>query len=206
MFVGLRPAASFPSSTGSASRKSSVDNPRRYSSGSTSATRRPPHGGRIRLVNRWRSPSSSTRRSFTRGARTFIVPAPQVTFRDCARPSRTTRCRPSASRAAGVRLDVLLDFRLQRRPSACAGRPLAPTHPGSARRLRTSRGCLLSRPARRGDAATLMQTFGAELTGNKRTLPRTQLLCQLRKRRARAAFRGEEERRPARWPSSGRCG
>ena len=44
-------------------------------------------------------------------------------------------------------------------------------------------------------AATLMQTFGAELTGNQRTLPRTKLLRQLRKHRARAAFRGEEERR-----------
>ena len=47
----------------------------------------------------------------------------------------------------------------------------------------------------RARAATLMQTFGAELTGNQRTLPRTQLLGQLRKHRARAAFRGEEERR-----------
>ena len=44
-------------------------------------------------------------------------------------------------------------------------------------------------------AATLMQAFGAELTGNQRTLPRTKLLRQLRKHRARAAFRGEEERR-----------
>ena len=40
-----------------------------------------------------------------------------------------------------------------------------------------------------------MQTFGAELTGHQRTLPRTQLLRQLRKHRARAAFRGEAERR-----------
>ena len=32
----------------------------------------------------------------------------------------------------------------------------------------------------RARAATLMQTFGAELTGNQRTLPRTQLLRQLR--------------------------
>ena len=47
----------------------------------------------------------------------------------------------------------------------------------------------------RARAATLMQTFGAELTGNQRTLPRAQLLRQLRKHRARAAFRGEEERR-----------
>ena len=44
-------------------------------------------------------------------------------------------------------------------------------------------------------AATLMQTFGAEMTGYQRTLPRTKLLRQLRKHRARAAFRGEVERR-----------
>ena len=44
-------------------------------------------------------------------------------------------------------------------------------------------------------AATLMQTFGAELTGNQRTLPRTKLLKQLRKHRTRAGFRHEEERR-----------
>ena len=47
----------------------------------------------------------------------------------------------------------------------------------------------------RARAATLMQTFGAELTGNQRTLPRTQLLRQLRKHRSRAAFRGEATRR-----------
>ena len=44
-------------------------------------------------------------------------------------------------------------------------------------------------------AAALMKTFGAEMTGNQRTLPRTKLLQQLKKHRARAAFRGEEERR-----------
>ena len=44
-------------------------------------------------------------------------------------------------------------------------------------------------------AATLMQTFGAELVGNQRTLPRTKLPQQLKKHRSRAAFRGEEERR-----------
>ena len=43
-----------------------------------------------------------------------------------------------------------------------------------------------------GMRTTLMQTFGAEMTGYQRTLPRTKLL---RKHRARAAFRGEEERR-----------
>ena len=47
----------------------------------------------------------------------------------------------------------------------------------------------------RARAATLMQTFGAELTGNQRTLPRTQLLRQLRRHRTRAAFRGEADRR-----------
>ena len=47
----------------------------------------------------------------------------------------------------------------------------------------------------RARAATLMQTFGADLTGNQRTLPRTQLLRQLRTHRARAAFRGEAARR-----------
>ena len=54
MFVALNPAASFPSSTGSASRKSPVDRPRRYRTGSTSATRgdRRIYGGRIRLVKR----------------------------------------------------------------------------------------------------------------------------------------------------------
>ena len=47
----------------------------------------------------------------------------------------------------------------------------------------------------RARAAMLMQTFGAELTGNQRTLPRTQLLRQLRRHRTRAAFRGEADRR-----------
>ena len=46
----------------------------------------------------------------------------------------------------------------------------------------------------RARAATLMQTFGAEMTGYQRTLPRTKLLRQLRKHRARAAFRGEAAR------------
>ena len=44
-------------------------------------------------------------------------------------------------------------------------------------------------------AAPLMQTLGAEMTGNQRTLPPAKLLQQLRKHRQRGAFRGEEERR-----------
>ena len=47
----------------------------------------------------------------------------------------------------------------------------------------------------RARAATLMQTFGAEMTGYQRTLPRTKLLRQLRTHRARGAFRGEAARR-----------
>ena len=47
----------------------------------------------------------------------------------------------------------------------------------------------------RARAATLMQTFGAELTGHQRTLPTAQLLRQLRRHRTGAAFRGEATRR-----------
>ena len=38
------------------------------------------YGGRMRLVNRRRSPSPSIRRSLTRGALTGMVPTPTVTF------------------------------------------------------------------------------------------------------------------------------
>ena len=40
-----------------------------------------------------------------------------------------------------------------------------------------------------------MRTFGAELVGAARVLRRSELLRQLRKYQARAAFRGEEQRR-----------
>ena len=40
-----------------------------------------------------------------------------------------------------------------------------------------------------------MRTFGAGRTGHLLTLPRTELLRQLRRHRKRAAFRGEESRR-----------
>ena len=42
-------------------------------------------------------------------------------------------------------------------------------------------------------AAGLMTTFGAELVGNEKTLPRTKLLQQLKKHRGRATFRQEED-------------
>ena len=47
----------------------------------------------------------------------------------------------------------------------------------------------------RARAAQLMHTFGADLTGYARTLPRTKLLRQLRTYRAGTAFRGEQDRR-----------
>ena len=40
-----------------------------------------------------------------------------------------------------------------------------------------------------------MKTFGAELVGDLRTLPRTRLPQQFKKHRGRVAFRVEEERR-----------
>ena len=47
----------------------------------------------------------------------------------------------------------------------------------------------------RARAAQLMPMFGAELVGASRVLRRSELLRQLRKYRARAAYRGEEVRR-----------
>ena len=54
-------------------------------------------------------------------------------------------------------------------------------------------------------AAALMKTFGAELVGNQRTLPRTKLLQQLKKHLGRAAFRrrGGETRAPGRRTPAG---
>ena len=58
-------------------------------------------------------------------------------------------------------------------------------------------------------AATLMQTFGAEMTGYQRTLPRTKLLRQLRKHRAQGRLprlrAGPTRRRRGVRPRSGRC-
>ena len=47
----------------------------------------------------------------------------------------------------------------------------------------------------RAGAATLMRLFGAELTGYALTLPRVELLRQLRTYRKRGVFRAEEQRR-----------
>jgi hypothetical protein len=62
--------------------------------------RRPSHVARKKLtLNRWRSPFASTRRSFTRGARTSSVPLPVTSCRASALPFRPTCARPHASRA-----------------------------------------------------------------------------------------------------------
>ena len=79
--------------------------------------RRPPaYAGRIRELNRLRFPvSSSTRLSFTRGARTGTVPDPTVSLRSRARPLRTTSRLPSSSTSSTNDADVLVDLGLERR-------------------------------------------------------------------------------------------
>src|SRR3970040_246649 len=100
MVVADRPAASGPSSTGSAAAKSPVDSPRRYKTGKTSSSRgeRRMYGGRIWLV--YRCPG---RRSCTRGAWIFIGPAPVVSVRGWALPFRTTSACPCSSRSRRIR-------------------------------------------------------------------------------------------------------
>jgi hypothetical protein len=93
------PAAE-PKNSARAGAKSPVDNPCRYSNGSTSLTlgllRH--HGGKIELLNLARSPvPGSTRRSFTLGAFTSIAPAAVVIVRGRACPLRTARRRPRSS-------------------------------------------------------------------------------------------------------------
>ena len=107
---GDRPDTSSPSSAPSASLKSPVDRPRRYSTGSTSSTfgDRRLYGGRIELVKR-----RPDLRSSTRGACASTVPAPVVTWRDRAWPLRTARARPSSPALRAVSLHVLGDLGLQ---------------------------------------------------------------------------------------------
>jgi hypothetical protein len=51
------------------------------------------------LVNRWRWPRSSRRRSLTRGACSSTVPVPKVILRMEAYPLRTTKACPCWSRS-----------------------------------------------------------------------------------------------------------
>ena len=112
------PEASSPSRSLSAGPKSPVESPCRYRIGSTSVTfgDRRAYAGRIRELNRLRSPvSSSTRLSLTRGARIGTVPDPTVTLRSRARPLRTTSRLPSSSTSSANDADVLVDLGLERR-------------------------------------------------------------------------------------------
>jgi hypothetical protein len=89
-----------PKNSVSAGAKSPVERPCRYSSGNTSATFGDlrDQGGTIELRNRLRAPvSGSTRRSFTRGARTSTAPAEVVIVRGRACPLRTTSRRSCSS-------------------------------------------------------------------------------------------------------------
>jgi hypothetical protein len=83
MVAADRPAPE-PRNCSSAGPKSDVDNPCRYSNGSTSLTFGDflDQAGRIAEENRFRSPvASSTRLSLTRGCRTTTAPAAVVTSR-----------------------------------------------------------------------------------------------------------------------------
>src|SRR5262245_10801770 len=68
----------------------------------------------MRLVNLQRSPLPLTRRSFTRGAFTWSVPAPTVILRARPSPLRTTKGMPLGIAFVTVRLQVRSDLRLQR--------------------------------------------------------------------------------------------
>ena len=94
MVDALSPA-SLPKNSANAGSKSLVEIPRRYSTGSTSATLgdRRAHGGRIALVKR-----RPSRRSLTRGACISSSPAVVVTVRGSLTPLRTTSACPASSR------------------------------------------------------------------------------------------------------------
>ena len=71
-------------------------------------------------------------------------------------------------------------------PSASSRHSIGPCSPG---------GAWNGSWASRGPGGDVDADLRAELTGNQRTLPKPQFLRQLPKHRARAAFRGEGERR-----------
>ena len=177
-----------------------VCRPTSASSPRSSAARPAPPASRPSRSPRPRPPAASRRR-----------PQPA---RNRRRPRRRARCttdqaRPSARRAAGRHPGR----HRPREPVHAAARrhggPLALrtcTVPAKPRWLlsipdaisqleQLDRTLLTRRDVERlfgvskARAATLMQTFGAELTGNQRTLPRTRLLQQLKKHRGRAARR-----------------
>lgn len=119
-----------------------------------------------------------------------VIPSP---------PSRWAR--GSASGRGGrhhlaTRCRTPCDTRCRRGPSSRPGSPAprpARSPTGSSSRGATSSGLFGVAKVR---AAALMKTFGAELVGNQRTLPRTKLPAAAAQEAPRpAAFRVEEERR-----------
>jgi hypothetical protein len=72
------------------------------------------YGGRIRLVNRCRLPST-TRLSFTRGAFSANVPVPVVTGRGLADPVAHDQRAPLAVAILGEARDVVVGLHFQRR-------------------------------------------------------------------------------------------
>jgi len=118
------------------------------------------YGGRMRLVNRRRSPSWSVRRSFIRGALTGIVPEPTVTFRVRPLPLRTTRAWPSASRssrwasrygATSVSSAVASIRRAPSRAMSSSNEPPSPAFSAASVPTTVSMGAdLFARPPRRG--------------------------------------------------------
>ena len=89
------------------------------------------------------------------------------------------------NRDSHARQAALAPRRPGRRPATRRARPGPRDATGSGEAVRVSRA----------RATQLMRTFGAELAGSSRVLPRADLLRQLKKLRGRAAFRNEEQRR-----------
>ena len=133
------------------------------------------YGGRMRLVNRCRSPSWPVRRSFTRGALTGIVPAPIVTFR--VRPLAVANDQgvTVAVTFVAVRLQVRGDLGLQRRHQHPT-RPLAgdlvqqgsPVHLVLRRLVADDlqHGCRLLPPAHPAAAVDQAGEYAAGVTGS----------------------------------------
>ena len=117
MVDALSPA-SLPKNSANAGSKSLVEMPRRYSTGSTSATLgdRRAQGGRMALVKR-----RPSRRSLTRGAWTSSSPAAVVTVRGSATPLRTTSACPCLISMLGVLADVLIHLGFERRQQHASG-------------------------------------------------------------------------------------
>ena len=138
------PARPRPSGAESASPKSPVETPRRYSTGS-SASRllvRRAHRGRITDANR-AGPAAPGSRSRTLGRRTGTGPTPVWIARSGPAPWRTTRWRPSSSRASAKEAPRRVRLRHERsgRGGAAPPRARAPSAGRRSRRPDGRAGC-----------------------------------------------------------------